>query len=112
MAKKVITITEVVDDLDGTTLDSKNSESVEFAIDGTTYVIDLSKANAQKLRDDFYKYVKVATKKGRGTRKPSGSGRSPQELEAVRQWAASEGIEVAARGRIKSTVLEAYDKAH
>lgn len=111
MAKKTITITEFVDDLDGSTLDSKSAETVEFAIDGTTYEIDLSKANADQLRKDFYKYVKVATKKGRGTRKASGSGRTPDQLDAIRTWANANGHEVAARGRIKSTIIEAYDKA-
>lgn len=42
----------------------------------------------------------------------SASGRSPEELSQIREWAAANGIEVAAKGRVSKEVLEAYDKAH
>ena len=42
----------------------------------------------------------------------SASGRSPEELATIREWAANNGIEVAAKGRVSKEVLEAFDKAH
>ena len=42
-----LTTVTVVDDLDG----SEAAESVEFALDGVAYEIDLSEDNAEKLRD-------------------------------------------------------------
>lgn len=42
----------------------------------------------------------------------SASGRSPEELATIREWASNNGIEVAAKGRVSKEVLEAFDKAH
>jgi hypothetical protein len=38
----------------------------------------------------------------------SGSGRSLGETAAIREWANADGLEVSTRGRISSTVREAY----
>ena len=46
----------LIDDLDGDTAD----ETVEFGIDGKNYEIDLSKSNAEKLRDALASYVAAA----------------------------------------------------
>lgn len=120
MAK--ITRVELVDDLDGTTLSEQDGETIDFSIDGTAYVIDLSKENAEKLRKDFSKYTAVATKKsaprgvgasrGAGTRRSSGSGRSSEELNEIRNWANANGYDVASRGRVKAEIVEAFDAAH
>lgn len=48
MAKKVI-IT-LIDDLDG---ESEAAETVEFALDGVGYEIDLTADNAERLRDQL-----------------------------------------------------------
>jgi hypothetical protein len=40
----------------------------------------------------------------------SASGKSPAELQAIRDWANSNGYEVAERGRIKAEIVAAYDK--
>jgi hypothetical protein len=39
----------------------------------------------------------------------TGSGRSRGETAAIREWANANGLEVSTRGRISSTVLEAYE---
>lgn len=49
---------ELVDDLDG----SQAEETVRFALDGTSYEIDLSRENALRLRDTFTMYVGAARK--------------------------------------------------
>ncbi|GAB2933877.1 Lsr2 family protein [Rhodococcus aerolatus] len=116
MAQKV-TVT-LVDDIDD---DSVAAETVEFAIDGVTYEIDLTDDNAQKLRNDFAMWTGHARKvAGRRRGKASGpSGTAPrgrgaadrEQSAAVREWARRNGYEVSDRGRIPSSVVEAYNSA-
>ncbi|WP_369140616.1 histone-like nucleoid-structuring protein Lsr2 [Modestobacter versicolor] len=117
MARKVQVI--LSDDLD----DSISAdETVTFALDGTTYEIDLSEKNAGEMRDVFGKYVNAARKvSSRGTR-ASGAGRSRatggggrmdrEQAGAIREWARKNGHEVSDRGRIPAAVVEAFEAAH
>ncbi|MEJ2867249.1 Lsr2 family protein [Actinomycetospora sp. OC33-EN08] len=122
MAQKVVV--SLVDDLD----ESEADETVEFGIDGTTYEIDLSDANASKLRDELADYVAHARKVsgrrrsggGRAASAPAaparkGGGRASVDREqnqAIREWARKNEYTVSERGRIPSEVSEAYHKAH
>jgi hypothetical protein len=45
-------------------------------------------------------------------RKSMGSGRTRQELAAIRAWARENGHQVADAGMVRTVVLEAYDAAH
>lgn len=112
MAQKVQIILE--DDLDGGEAD----ETVSFALDGTSYEIDLNEANATKLREAMATYVgharKVTGSRGRRTgsgaaKAATGSGPSAKE---VREWARENGHDVPDRGRIPAEVREAFDAAH
>jgi hypothetical protein len=103
MSSKVLVILE--DDLDG----GKADETVEFGLDGTSYAIDLSDANAKKLRDTLDGYVSKARKTG-GRRSSRRDGTKP-DLKAVRAWAASNNIELSKRGRIPQSVLDQYHAA-
>ena len=117
MARKVQVI--LSDDLD----DSISAdETVTFALDGTTYEIDLSDKNAAEMRDVLGKYVAAARKvSSRGTR-ASGAGRSRatggggrmdrEQAGAIRDWARKNGHAVSDRGRIPASVVEAYEAAH
>ena len=117
MARKVQVI--LSDDLD----DSISAdETVTFALDGTTYEIDLSEKNASEMRDVLGKYVSAARKvSSRGTRAP-GAGRSRatggggrmdrEQAGAIREWARKNGHEVSDRGRIPASVVEAFEAAH
>jgi hypothetical protein len=116
MARKVQVI--LSDDLD----DSISAdETVTFALDGTTYEIDLSEKNASEMRGALGKYVSAARKvSSRGTR-ASGSGRSRatgggrmdrEQAGAIRDWARKNGHEVSDRGRIPASVVEAFEAAH
>ncbi len=108
MAKKVITL--LTDDLDGGEAD----RTVEFALEGVSSTIDLSDANAGRLRKDLDPYLSVATRIGRntasarGATQPSG-GR--QENQAIREWALANGYQLSDRGRIPGTIIEAYRTA-
>ena len=117
MARKVQVI--LSDDLDDSI---PADETVSFALDGTTYEIDLSDKNAQELRDAFSRYVQAARKVGRGSGRASGGGRSRatggggrmdrEQAGAIRDWARKNGHAVSDRGRIPASVVEAYEAAH
>jgi hypothetical protein len=115
MAQKVFV--EMVDDLDGTA--GQDVTTVTFALDGRTYEIDLNSANASALRESLARYVEAgrrSRRRGRATgltptRVPTADSAARGRAQAIRQWADESGQEVAARGRIPSTVVEAYEAA-
>ena len=108
------TTVTLVDDLDGGEAD----EQVQFAVDGKTYEIDLSSKNAERLRDSLAPYVSAARRAGgRSAASTSGSSNSSSASDramnrAVREWAVAQGMKISERGRIPSSVLEAYRNAH
>ncbi|WP_426242710.1 histone-like nucleoid-structuring protein Lsr2 [Nocardioides sp. LHG3406-4] len=108
MAQKVSII--LVDDIDG----GDASETVQFGLDGTSYEIDLSDANAAALRDALGGYVGHARKVGSGRRGRRSAAASTSGVNAkeVRAWARANGHSVPERGRIPADVREAYDAAH
>jgi hypothetical protein len=110
MAKKIVTL--LTDDIDG----SEADRTVEFGLDGVTYTIDLSEKNAGKLREALDPYLAVASRVGRNSTgriaarstavAPSRAGRD--QNQAIREWAAKNGYEVSERGRIPSSIVEAF----
>ncbi|GGD13990.1 histone-like nucleoid-structuring protein Lsr2 [Nocardioides daphniae] len=110
MAQKVSIV--LIDDLDGSPAD----ETVTFGLDGSTYEIDLTDANAQKLRDALSGYVgharKVTGSKRGSARKNSGSAAGGPDTKAVREWARANGHEVSERGRVPASVIAAYEAAN
>jgi Lsr2 len=114
MARQVITT--LIDDLDG----KKADRTVEFALDGTAYTIDLSEANAGKLRKALDPFITAGTRVGRGSARATrhltvASGRSANsrdENKAIREWAISNGHQISERGRIPQSVSDAYRAAH
>ncbi len=110
MAKQ--TTVTVTDDLDG----SANATEVSFSLDGESWTIDLSAKNRTALEKALRPYITKATKQGRPRRASASSkaaGRpSRTDLAAVREWAKSNGHSVSDRGRVSSTVQQAYDAAH
>ncbi len=112
MAKKV-TVT-LVDDFDG---EGAADETVEFAVDGVTYEIDLSAKNAKALRADIQKWVQAGRRVGgrrRGRPGSPGRGRAAIDREqsaAIREWARRNGHNVSTRGRIPAEVIDAFHAA-
>ena len=111
MAKQVITL--LTDDLDGGEAD----RTVEFGLDGVSYTIDLSEKNAGKLRKALDPYLAVATRVGRSggdsrtarrTAAPVSGRSSRDQNQAIREWANKNGYEVSERGRIPSSIVEAF----
>ncbi len=111
MAQRVQVILE--DDIDGGTA----VETVTFGIDGNTYEIDLSKKNAARLRDALAPYIGSGRRAGRASSGRRGAGRSSarsdrERIQAIREWARTNGHAVSDRGRIPATIVEAYEAAH
>lgn len=112
MAKKV-TVT-LVDDFDG---DGAADETVEFAIDGVNYEIDLTAKNAAKLRNDLKPWIEAGRRIGgrrRGRATGTGRGRASIDREqsaAIRDWARRNGHSVSTRGRIPAEVIDAFHAA-
>lgn len=128
MAQK--TIVTLIDDLTGE--EAEDISTVEFALEGVTYEIDLADDNAAKLRDNLARYVAAARKTsarrpsargagrsaGRGAGNGNGSGGVARSgynrdtLRAIREWAKQNGHSVNERGRLPLTVLNAWEANH
>lgn len=104
MAQKVQIV--LIDDIDGGDAD----ETVRFAVDGSSYEIDLSAANAARLRNAFAEFVGHARKSaGRtGARRPRSTGGHSAKIRA---WAKERGLPVNERGRIPADLTAKYEAA-
>jgi len=105
------TITILTDDIYGSDAD----ETVTFAFKGTTYEIDLSKKNLDKMVKALQPYTTAArTTGGRrsGTGRTTRRGADKDQLAKIRQWARANGHQVSDRGRISTAVQEAYHAAN
>jgi hypothetical protein len=106
------TIVKTYDDLDGSEIDAEG-KSITFSIEGSTYEIDLSSKNVAKMRETFAVYTEKARKvSARGGRGSTKAEPAPLDTRAVRAWAEEQGMEVSARGRLSSDLIEQYRAAH
>lgn len=120
MVRKVTT--QLVDDLSGDVIEPGDGRTVQFSFDGSSYEIDLTEDNTDKLRGAFSDYIaaarKISSRNNRGasaltSASPASKTRSdPNELAKIRVWAMANGHEVAARGRISQQVRDAFDAAN
>jgi nucleoid-associated protein Lsr2 len=107
MAQKVQVV--LVDDIDGGSAD----ETVSFALDGVGYEIDLTTANAARLREVLAPYVGHARKASRGSagRRSPRAGKSAGNSAEIRAWAKAQGLEINERGRIPAGIVARYEAA-
>ncbi|MCP9945151.1 Lsr2 family protein [Streptomyces somaliensis] len=114
MAQKVQVL--LVDDLDGGEAD----ETVTFALDGKTYEIDLTAANADKLRSLLEPYTRSGRRAGGRTGGGRGKGRAAAaavgggspDTAKIRAWAKENGYNVNDRGRVPAEIKQAYENAN
>ena len=106
MAQRVDVI--LVDDLDGKDAD----ETVTFGLDGVNYEIELSVANATKLRNALSTYTQAGRKAGGRRRKGQRAAAGGTAAADIRQWARENGWDVPDRGRVSAEVRGAYAAAH
>lgn len=116
MARTEAVAITMIDDLDG----GRATETLSFALEGSTYEIDLSKRNADALRRTLKPYVASGRRvkqssKGPGTKRTRRSPAAHSEdydRAEVRAWASSHRIKVAPRGRIANVVVERWRKSN
>lgn len=107
-------IVQLIDDID----ESKAEETVQFAIDGSAYEIDLNAKHASQLRDALAPFVAHARRGGRSA-SASYSGAAGRraartdraQTQAIRDWAKKNGYKVGEKGRIPASVVEAYNNS-
>jgi len=103
MATKTNTV--YIDDITGEELPPGSHRPTTIGFNGAEYELDLS----PKSRDQLAKLLEPYLTAGRRVGKPR---RVPADTQAVRDWAASQGIKVSKRGRVPAEVLAAYRSAH
>ncbi|MUL67253.1 hypothetical protein BOO86_22455 [Mycobacterium sp. CBMA 234] len=133
MAERIVV--QLVDDITGVEITDDTGERINFSVRGVDFQIDLSAANVAKFEKALAPYLDAATRVGgrrartqkaaepttrsakggttRGRAKKAAKGASSKEqLAAIREWAQDNGYDVAARGRIKAEIVEAYHAAN
>lgn len=111
MARKEIKTYQITDDLTGESLNEDEAVTLAFSYGGTSYEIDLSKKNADKLDTFIAPYIDAARK----VRAPKASPSKKSGIEGrpgLRAWAKENGFKVSDRGRVSQEAQDAYDAAH
>lgn len=119
MAKRIVE--RLTSDVSGEEIPADSSGgTVEFAVSGSLYAVDLTAAELEQFNEVLTPYVDAAQKlTHRGARMtkirlssaPTGR-RSKEQLASIRSWAKRNGHQVSERGRIPELVLTAFDAAH
>ncbi|WP_032399734.1 histone-like nucleoid-structuring protein Lsr2 [Rhodococcoides fascians] len=122
MAKQEIV--QFIDDLDGSVIDEESGETIEFAVNGVEYSIDLKVKNANEFHKKLDYYIGYARRVGGRKRKPTAvaantaaatktsAKRGPEQTRAIRQWAFDKGYGISDRGRIPANVEADFNAAH
>jgi len=132
MARKVVTYIEMTDDFDGCPAE----ETVELAIDGMVYELDLSSVRAKEIRELLHPYQEVAHDKWRQPPRPKKKPKStvaqaltevpkPRDSASyaakmndrkarvtIRAWAEANGRPTARTGKIATETLQAFMEAN
>jgi hypothetical protein len=104
-------IVQLVDDIDGSVLDDETGETIDFAVNGVEYSIDLNAKNAKEFHNKLDYYIEHGIRV-----EPSPTGppvpRDRTQTRAIRQWASDQGYRIRTRGRISAEIERAYRAAH
>ncbi len=109
MAQK--TTVQLVDDITGEAITDGKGRTIQFAVDGVQYEIDLAEKQADKFAQALDTYVTHARKSGgRRSTTPSRGAKASRDYDprAVRAWAQSNNVELPARGRIPADFNKRY----
>jgi hypothetical protein len=97
--------------------DTPAAETVVFSYDGQTYEFELCTAHLEEFHRVMQAYIQAARPtaarrrpaptRGSASRHTAGSS----ELAVMREWARTHGFEVSDRGRIPTSVRQAFDAA-
>lgn len=124
MGKRIV----YVDDLSGKEIPDGEGGPVRFSLQDEWFEMDLGKESLAKLEKALQPFMDKATsvdaprpepvRPARGAvRRASapgrgGSGLGKDQLDAIRTWAKANGHQVADRGRIAASVIEAFEASH
>ncbi|WP_043669595.1 histone-like nucleoid-structuring protein Lsr2 [Streptomyces xylophagus] len=101
MARKTV----IICDISG----KEGAEEVSFSWDGQAYTIDLAESEKGKLAKLLGPYLEKASKVKVETIKATPKKKSGEvNLQAVREWANSNGYQVSNRGRVPVKIMEEY----
>lgn len=106
-----VTEVRLIDDLD----EGPADETVNFAIDGKTYEIDLSEKHAEKLREGLKLFIEASRRGGRAAvptgpkRAVAGRTDDRERNQGIRAWAIRNGYTVSDRGRLPADLIEQYE---
>jgi hypothetical protein len=95
---------ELIDDLDGTAA----TQTVKFALDGSSYEVDLSDANANELRSALERFTANARRTGGRKQSAIDLGPAGPSTKDIRAWALSQGLEVNLHGRVPEPIVQQY----
>ncbi|MFD1506997.1 Lsr2 family protein [Georgenia yuyongxinii] len=111
MATKMIT--ELVSDLSGRPIERGKGRSIDFSYEGVLYRVDLTNDELADFENALRPYLEAGRKIEGQRRRTSAASTKKHAFDpaAVRAWAASQGIAVSPRGRIKAEVVEKYRAA-
>ena len=107
MAQRVEVL--LTDDLDDTDIAAGKGETIQFALDGKDYEIDLTSKNATNLRKALKPYLDAGRKTSAGNGKRTRTTRIGPDPATVKEWARANGYDVKDRGRVSKEVLEAFN---
>jgi hypothetical protein len=109
---RMVTRMEVtlVDDLNG----AEGAETVAFGLDGKEYEIDLIDKHYERLRKALKPFIDNGrlVRKDRPRSVASSLRKRTDDLQRIRKWAAKNGYDVPARGRIPIEVHEKFNAAN
>jgi hypothetical protein len=102
MARKTTVMLQ--DDLDGTAA----TKTIRFGYQGVECEIDLNDENAAEMTHWLENYIAHGRRVGGSKRTPKNGYASKADPKLVREWAASQGIQINSRGRIPTDLQERY----
>jgi hypothetical protein len=112
------TVIRLVDDLNDSEIVDGGGETVNFALDGRRYEIDLTSDHADEMRAALDRYVRTARKVGgrpgrARTNATVAKAAAPVDYSprAVRAWAKANKIDVSPHGRIPQSVVDRFRAA-
>jgi Lsr2 len=111
-------VIRLVDDLDDAEIVDGAGETVNFALDGRRYEIDLTNDHADEMRAALARYVRAARKVGGRQARVRATATGAKaavpvdySAQAVRAWAKANKIDVSPRGRIPQSVVDRFRAA-
>ena len=98
-------ITQIYDDLDDKPLQETDVHVIRFSIDGSSYVMDVSKENCEKFRNAIVEFIDKARPESISARHLPNHKYNAKD---VREWAQARGYEVAVRGKLSRKLIDDY----